>query len=128
MIKVKYVLAVSLLSGVMLMGCGKSETKASEDSDNCVVVQVPENSTIEELFDFTSKSNIALSTWGDDDDTISVYKVGTLKNGGSIVWGTGNVFLYVPGEAKKASIIHYKNRLQDTPISYENFKDQSNNK
>lgn len=127
MIKVKYVLFVSLLSGAMLMGCGKSETKVSEDSDNCVVVQVPENTTIEELFDFTEESQIALSNWGDDYGDATSYKIGKLKDGGSIVWGAGNVFLYVPGEAKETSIVHYKNRLQDTPISYENFKDQSNN-
>ena len=88
--KVKCFLAVLMLSSVMLLGCGDSAEKVESDSDQCVVVQVPDGSTVE---------------------------------GGSIVWGANDAFLYVPGGADDSDILHYKDRLQDTPISYENFKE-----
>ena len=127
MVKVKYFLALSLLSSILLVGCGKSAAEVSGDSDNCVVVQTPEGSTIEELFDFKQQKQIALSNWGDDYSASTIYRVGELEDGDSLIWKSDSVFLYVPGEAKDTSIVHYKNRLQDAPISYENFKDQCNN-
>ena len=47
--KVKCFLAVLMLSSVMLLGCGDSAEKVESDSDQCVVVQVPDGSTVEEL-------------------------------------------------------------------------------
>ena len=39
---------------VVLIGCGKQTSEVSGDSDGCIVVQIPEGSTIESLFDFKS--------------------------------------------------------------------------
>lgn len=54
--KVKCFLAVLMLSSVMLLGCGDSAEKVESDSDQCVVVQVPDGSTVEELFTFIFKN------------------------------------------------------------------------
>ena len=59
--KVKCFLAVLMLSSVMLLGCGDSAEKVESDSDQCVVVQVPDGSTVEELFTFKQKTQMALS-------------------------------------------------------------------
>ena len=42
------------LSMMILIGCGKSTSETKEVTDGSVVVQVPEGSTVESLFDFTS--------------------------------------------------------------------------
>lgn len=127
MTRMKLFFALLMFSSVVLIGCGKPKTEATSDSDNCVVVQTPADSTVEDLFTFKQKHQIALSNWGDDYSDSKVYKVGELEDGGSIVWNSDNVFLYLPGETKDTNIVHYKNRLQDTPISYETFKEQNNN-
>ena len=49
------------LSMMILIGCGKSTSETKEVTDGSVVVQVPEGSTVESLFDFTSTENISLS-------------------------------------------------------------------
>ena len=54
--KVKCFLSVLMLSSVMLLGCGDSAEKVESDSDQCVVVQVPDGSTVEELFTFKQKT------------------------------------------------------------------------
>lgn len=83
--KVKCFLAVLMLSSVMLLGCGDSAEKVESDSDQCVVVQVPDGSTVEELFTFKQKTQMALSYL--EDDSTTVYRIGDLEEGGSIVWG-----------------------------------------
>lgn len=42
----------------MITGCGKKAAKVSSDSDNCIVVQTPEGSTVEELFEFKQKNKL----------------------------------------------------------------------
>ena len=81
--KVKCFLAVLMLSSVMLLGCGDSAEKVESDSDQCVVVQVPDGSTVEELFTFKQKTQMALSYL--EDDSTTVYRIGDLEEGGSIV-------------------------------------------
>ena len=41
-----------LLSCLVLFGCGNSTAKSDTDSDGFLLVQVPENSTIQDLFTF----------------------------------------------------------------------------
>lgn len=125
--KVGYFLTLSMLSSVMLTGCGNSTETVSRDTDNCIVVQTPADSTVEGLFDFKHKQQLALSTWGNDASSSTVYNICELEDGNSIVWQSEDVFLYVPGVASDRSILHYKDRLQDTPISYEDFENQRNN-
>ena len=72
--KVKCFLAVLMLSSVMLLGCGDSAEKVESDSDQCVVVQVPDGSTVEELFTFKQKTQMALSYL--EDDSTTVYRIG----------------------------------------------------
>ena len=106
--KVKCFLAVLMLSSVMLLGCGDSAEKVESDSDQCVVVQVPDGSTVEELFTFKQKTQMALSYL--EDDSTTVYRIGDLEEGGSIVWGANDAFLYVPGGADDSDIRHYIDR------------------
>ena len=47
-------LFLMVLSMMMLIGCGKSTSGTKEVTDGSIVVQVPEGSTVESLFDFTS--------------------------------------------------------------------------
>ena len=54
-------LFLMVLSMMMLIGCGKSTSGTKEVTDGSIVVQVPEGSTVESLFDFTSTENISLS-------------------------------------------------------------------
>ena len=53
------------LSMMILIGCGKSTSETKEVTDGSVVVQVPEGSTVESLFDFTSTENICCSYFSD---------------------------------------------------------------
>ena len=46
-------LFLMVLSMMMLIGCGKSTSGTKEVTDGSIVVQVPEGSTVESLFDFT---------------------------------------------------------------------------
>ena len=98
------------LSMMILIGCGKSTSETKEVTDGSVVVQVPEGSTVESLFDFTSTENISLS-------------VGNLENGNSVVWRSDSVFLYLQGKARDVSVVYYSNRLDDDPIPYSEFKE-----
>lgn len=41
------------------------------------------------------------------------------------MWRSGDVFVYIPGEIENNSMLHYEDRLQDTPISYDSFQEQS---
>ncbi|WP_461873829.1 hypothetical protein [Fusicatenibacter sp.] len=102
---------------VVLIGCGKQTSEASGDSDGCIVVQIPEGSTIESLFDFKSTEQISLSG-----ATSGIIHVGILEDGNSVVWNSDSVFLYVQGEAQDVSVMHYSYRLEDKPISYSEFK------
>lgn len=52
-------LFLMVLSMMMLIGCGKSTSGTKEVTDGSIVVQVPEGSTVESLFDFTSTENTA---------------------------------------------------------------------
>ena len=96
------------LSMMILIGC----------TDGSVVVQVPEGSTVESLFDFTSTENISLSG-----ATSGIIHVGNLENGNSVVWRSDSVFLYLQGKARDVSVVYYSNRLDDDPIPYSEFKE-----
>lgn len=91
---------------------------SKEVTDGSVVVQVPEGSTVESLFDFTSTENISLSG-----ATSGIIHVGNLENGNSVVWRSDSVFLYLQGKARDVSVVYYSNRLDDDPIPYSEFKE-----
>ena len=99
------------LSMMILIGCGKSTSETKEVTDGSVVVQVPEGSTVESLFDFTSTENISLSG-----ATSGIIHVGNLENGNSVVWRSDSVFLYLQGKARDVSVVYYSNRLDDVVI------------
>ena len=111
-------LFLMILSMMMLIGCGKSTSETKEVTDGSVVVQVPEGSTVESLFDFTSTENISLSG-----ATSGIIHVGNLENGNSVVWRSDSVFLYLQGKARDVSVVYYSNRLDDDPIPYSEFKE-----
>ena len=112
-------------SFMMLAGCGKTTSGETEDSDSCVVVQVPEGDAVEDLFQFQSKINV--STLNDVSKLDGTIHIGILENGNSVVWRSDSVFLYVPGEASDASVVHYSNKLlEGEPISYEEFNESVN--
>ena len=106
------------LSMMILIGCGKSTSETKEVTDGSVVVQVPEGSTVESLFDFTSTENISLSA-----ATSGIIHVGNLENGNSVVWRSDSGFLYLQGKARDVSVVYYSNRLDDDPIPYSEFKE-----
>lgn len=111
-------LFLMVLSMMMLIGCGKSTSGTKEVTDGSIVVQVPEGSTVESLFDFTSTENISLSGVAS-----GIIHVGNLANGNSVVWKSDSVFLYLQGKAQDVSVIYYSNRLDDDPIPYSEFKE-----
>ena len=115
---------VMTLSIIILVGCGKSAEKSPTDNDNCVVVEVPEGSEVKNIFHFQSTSQTSLTGRTGVGVSDGVYRMGKLESGNSIVWRTEDVFLYVPGEAESKQILHYGKRLQDTPISYDEFKEK----
>ena len=117
-------LFLMVLSMMMLIGCGKSTSGTKEVTDGSIVVQVPEGSTVESLFDFTSTENISLSGAAS-----GIIHVGNLANGNSvfvmfyIFLKSDSVFLYLQGKAQDVSVIYYSNRLDDDPIPYSEFKE-----
>ena len=127
--KSKYFCTIFLfLSCLVLFGCGNSTAKSDADSDNCILVEVPENSTIQDLFTFKSSKQLYLTggtSFGVADGSIYI---GILEDGNSIVWRTDSAFLYVPGEASDTSIIYYGKQFAEDPISYQEFQSQIENK
>ena len=111
-------LFLMVLSMMMLIGCGKSTSGTKEVTDGSIVVQVPEGSTVESLFDFTSTENISLSGAAS-----GIIHVGNLANGNSVVWKSDSVFLYLQGKAQDVSVIYYSNRLDDDPIPSSEFQE-----
>ena len=111
-----YVFLFSLIA-MLVVGCGSAETEKTEDTDGCIVVQVPEGETVQSLFSFESKQTLSLSGAASG----MVY-MGFLSDRNSVVWVSDSTFLYVPGEARVESAIYYRNRLRDDPIPYDEFK------
>lgn len=117
-----------LLNCLVLFGCGNSTAKSDTDSDGFLLVQVPENSTIQDLFTFKSTKQLYLTggtSFGVADGSIYI---GILEDGNSVVWRTDSTFLYVPGEASDTSIIYYGKQFAKDPISYQEFQSQIENK
>ena len=111
-------LFLMVLSMMMLIGCGKSTSGTKEVTDGSIVVQVPEGSTVESLFDFTSTENISLSGAAS-----GIIHVVNLANCNSVGGKSDSVFLYLQGKAQDVSVIYYSNRLDDDPIPYSEFKE-----
>ena len=94
------------LSMMILIGCGKSTSETKEVTDGSVVVQVPEGSTVESLFDFTSTENISLSG-----ATSGIIHVGNLENGNSVVWRSDSYITRTGLMMIRFPIVNLKNSL-----------------
>lgn len=116
-----------ILYVMLLVGCG-SKTEGEVDY---VVVEVPEDATVKDLFEFESVSKVVL---GGEMSKIDVeggcYCVGVLKGGNSIVWKSDDdnygyddgVFLYVEGKVSDVQTAAYASKLKGTSISFNDFK------
>lgn len=121
MSKMKHFCIVLLFFCLMMMAGCSQET--SEKKTDYVVVEIPEDYTVEQLFQFESVSHNALngaSGWGVSD---GVYNIGTLENGDTIVWRSDDVMVYIKETFKTTQIVQYAGKLNEEPVSYEEFKE-----
>lgn len=126
---VSYFFVALLLSS--LLGCGgKAEKK---EQVNYVVVKIPAGTDVKDLFEFESISRLAI-----DDITApkagtldGVFCSGVLPGGKSVVWQSDDaganddyLFVYVESRLSDVQIATYASKLDETPISYESFKEK----
>lgn len=116
---------------VFLAGCGSKST--GDEQKNYTVVRAPENESVEEIFDFESVTKVALSgelsKLGIEE---GCYGIGILSNGHSVVWRTDDdlydyddgLFVYVEDSVSKQQVISYAAKPEDTPITYDEFKEK----
>lgn len=124
---IRYFLTV-LLSAT-LMGCS-SET-AKKEQENYVVVEMPDATNVDDLFEFESVSQIALTG---EMSNLGVgegcYCIGALQGKNSVVWRSdndgydGGLFVFVEDDVSNTQVITYAAKLKETPISYDSFREK----
>ena len=117
---------VFCLSILLLTGCEKKSTEETGKNGDCINVQVPEGSTIDDIFDFKSTHQVYLTNLSSSGTSDQKLNIGTLSNGNSVAWQSDSNFLYILGESNDISVGYYANQLKETPISYEEFKTKYN--
>ncbi|MCM1244780.1 MAG: hypothetical protein NC293_03945 [Roseburia sp.] len=116
-----------ILIAIFLVGCGNKTGKEV----NYVVVEVPEDTAVNDLFEFENVSKVVL---GGELSNIDVeggcYCVGYLKEGNSIVWKSDDdnygyddgLFLYIEDKVSDVHVANYAGKLKETPISFNTFQ------
>ena len=103
--------------------CGKSGTVVSDKEDDCIVVELPDDYGVRDIFNIVSSTEISVSAISDP-TVAQFYMIGKLEDGGSVVWRSKEeqTFVYTEKEVKGVEVSHYGNELRDkTPISLEEF-------
>lgn len=113
-----------ILALVSLAGC-ESKAKKEELADY-IVVEVPDNTSIDDLFEFDSISQIIVSDIRESLGKGSCYCIGALPEGDSVVWESGShLFLYVKDKVSEIQVMLYANKIEKPGISYDRFKEQN---
>lgn len=112
---------------IFLVGCGNK----MEKEVNYVVVKVPEDTTVNDLFEFEDVSKVMLGgELSNIDAEEGCYCAGYLKEGNSIVWKSDDdnygyddgLFLYIEDKVSDVHIANYASKLKETPISFDAFQ------
>lgn len=101
----------------------KSGTVVSDKEDDCIVVELPDDYGVRDIFNIVSSTEISVSAISDP-TVAQFYMIGKLEDGGSVVWRSKEeqTFVYTEKEVKGVEVSHYGNELRDkTPISLEEF-------
>lgn len=122
---------MAIILFAFLTGCGRNS--AENEKKNYTVVEVPDNESVEGLFDFESVTKVALSgqlsKLGIEE---GVYCIGALSNGHSVVWRSDDdlygyddgLFVYVEDSVSKQQVISYAAKPEDTSITYDDFREK----
>ncbi len=113
---------------VLLSGCG--EKNEESESAMYVVVKMPEDLNVDDLFEFESVSQSVISDYADLGIDEGCYCAGTLKGGKTIVWRSDDdpygyddcLFIYIESELSDAQVTGYAAKLKEESISYDEFK------
>ena len=127
------VLAMAMAIGG-LTACDRPESREAVPQTNqaaYAVVSVDEDTDIDTLFDYSSKSQVAVSDISSSNET-KVYTYGILDNGASVVWYSGDdnygyddrLFVYVEDEVSEVSWYQWTRKLDETPITLEEFEER----
>ena len=111
------------ITATLMTGCGKSGTVVSDKEDDCIVVELPDDYGVRDIFNIVSSTEISVSAISDP-TVAQFYMIGKLEDGGSGVWRSKEeqTFVYTEKEVKGVEVSHYGNELRDkTPISLEEF-------
>ena len=85
------------ITATLMTGCGKSGTVVSDKEDDCIVVELPDDYGVRDIFNIVSSTEISVSK---EEQT----------------------FVYTEKEVNGVEVSHYGNELRDkTPISLEEF-------
>ena len=101
----------------------KTGTVVSDKEDDCIVVELPDDYGVRDIFNIVSSTEISVSAISDP-TVAQFYMIGKLEDGGSVVWRSKEeqTFVYTEKEVKGVEVSHYGNELRDkTPISLEEF-------
>ena len=126
--------ATAALALVGLSGCSEKGGEApSANQADYAVVSMGDDVGVDDLFDFESRSSYALSdpTHSGVGPKEGVYTIGSLDEGGSIVWYSSDdgygyddrLFVYVKDEVGPTSWMQWANKLDEPSISLDQFEE-----
>ena len=73
------------ITATLMTGCGKSGTVVSDKEDDCIVVELPDDYGVRDIFNIVSSTEISVSAISDP-TVAQFYMIGKLEDGGSVVW------------------------------------------
>lgn len=132
--KFKYIIICIIITVILMIAVFafinmKDESDSTTNNKQYSVVQITKDDDIESLFLFTSveQTNITDASYSGIQN--GTYSLGVLSNGHSVFWfsdddGTENddcLFIYVEKKLKTAELISYIDKLDEDPITYQEF-------
>ena len=111
------------IAATTMMGCGKKVDVTQESEDDCIVVELPDDYSVKDIFNIVSNTEVSVSSIGNPTGA-QCYMIGKLEDGDYVVWRSKEeqTFVYTKDEVTGVTVSHYGNELIDkTPISLEEF-------
>ena len=89
------------ITATLMTGCGKSGTVVSDKEDDCIVVELPDDYGVRDIFNIVSSTEISVSAISDP-TVAQFYMIGKLEDGGSVVCRSKEeqTFVYTEKEVK----------------------------
>lgn len=114
-----------------MTGCSNEQETSQKETDY-IVVKLPEDCEVADIFQIKSVLRNSLNGAEKMGVSNGVYCIGTLENGDTVVWRSDDdvygyddsLMVYVKGEVSDKDILYWARRLNETPVSYEEFEEE----